>query len=108
VDDIEHGVLTAICDGHFGRDGRIGSLIWKGATDNNPTRIAVEHEYILCYARAKDDLEEQWSSATSETKELMLRQFDRIREESTSVAETETRFAAFAMKTRETRRSVSI
>ncbi|HOG28053.1 MAG TPA: DNA methyltransferase [Vicinamibacterales bacterium] len=102
VDDIEHSALVAICESHFSKDGRIGNLVWKGATDNNPTRIAVEHEYILCYAKSNSELEENWSTESSDTKELMLSVFDSIRKKTTSVSEREALFSAFATENRET------
>jgi adenine-specific DNA-methyltransferase len=101
IDDIEHSVLTGILDHHFGRDGRVGSLVWKGSTDNNPTRIAVEHEYILCYAKSKSDLDEHWSSATNEAKEAMLRKFEAICEQTTSIDERRALFESFAVENRE-------
>lgn len=101
IDDIEYCALTGIMDHHFGRDGRIGSLVWKGSTDNNPTRIAVEHEYILCYAKSKSELDEHWSSATNETKEIMLRKFEVICVQTTSIDERRSLFESFAMENRE-------
>lgn len=101
IDDIEHGALAAIMDRQFGRDGRVGSLVWKGSTDNNPTRIAVEHEYILCYAKSKSDLDEHWSSATSDVKETMLRKFETICEQVASIDERRALFESFAVDNRE-------
>ncbi len=101
VDDIERGALTTVLDGQFGRSARVGSLVWKGATDNNPTRIAVEHEYILCYAMSKDDLEEHWSSRTSDTKDFMLVAFQDICAKTASVKRREELFNAFAAEHRE-------
>ena len=31
------------------------------AADNNPTRIAVGHEYILCYAKREEEVPRVWS-----------------------------------------------
>ncbi|HBY20569.1 MAG TPA: hypothetical protein DEG71_06120, partial [Clostridiales bacterium] len=28
------------------------NIIWQTATDNNPSQISIEHEYILCYAKS--------------------------------------------------------
>ncbi|MCX7258536.1 MAG: site-specific DNA-methyltransferase [Polaromonas sp.] len=102
IDDIERDAMVALLDGNFGRDGRIGNLIWKGSTDNNPTRIAVEHEYILCYAKSKDQLNEHWSSATSQIKELMLSEFETISSKTTSITERRALFEIFAIENRET------
>ena len=37
----------------FNNDNWIGTIVWKNVTDNNPTNIAIEHEYIICYAKNK-------------------------------------------------------
>ena len=52
-----------ICDEIFGEENFVGSIIWKNATDNNPTNIAIEHESIHVYAKSKTMLETEWKSA---------------------------------------------
>ena len=47
-------------DDVFGEENLVGTVIWKNATDNNPTNISVEHEYILCFARKKEALPPIW------------------------------------------------
>lgn len=61
----------------FGEQNRIGTIIWKQGTDNNPTRIAVEHEYILCYAKRIEDVPRTWQGH-SQAKEWMLARFDEL------------------------------
>lgn len=51
IDDNEQANLKKLCDEVFGEENLVGQIIWKNATDNNPTNIAIEHEYILCYTR---------------------------------------------------------
>jgi adenine-specific DNA-methyltransferase len=51
----------------------IGTIIWKNVTDNNPTRIAVEHEYIVCFAKNKEMIQKIWKSRFSDVKELLVR-----------------------------------
>lgn len=51
----------------------IGTIVWKNVTDNNPTRIAVEHEYILCFSKNKDAVEKIWKSQFSDVKDLLVR-----------------------------------
>ena len=52
-DDNEVHNLRAIMNEVFGEENCLGKIVWqKVSTDNNPTRIAIEHEYIVCYARA--------------------------------------------------------
>ncbi len=51
INDIELFRLGMLMDEIFDEKNRIGVIIWKGSADNNPTQIAIEHEYILCYAK---------------------------------------------------------
>lgn len=72
IDDNEQANLKRLCDEVFGEDNIVGQIIWKNATDNNPTNIAVEHEYILCYAKEKDLLESVWKSYISDIKDIVV------------------------------------
>ena len=53
IDDNEQANLKLLCDDVFGEENFITQLIWKsksgGAADSS--YVAVDHEYILCYAR---------------------------------------------------------
>jgi len=51
----------------------IGTIVWKNVTDNNPTRIAVEHEYIVCFSKKKEAVEKTWKSQFSDIKDLLVR-----------------------------------
>lgn len=51
IDDNEVENLRKVCDEIFGEHNFIGQLILKTATDNNPSQINTEHEYMLCYAK---------------------------------------------------------
>ncbi len=74
INDIEMFRLGMLMDEIFGEQNRIGTIIWKQGTDNNPTRVAVEHEYILCYAKNIDDVPPVWQGQ-SQAKEWMLARF---------------------------------
>ena len=54
IDDNEQANLKKICDEIFGENNYIGTIVWQTATDNNPTQISIEHEYIICYSKKKD------------------------------------------------------
>src|ERR1035438_9327225 len=56
----------------FGEENAIGTLVWKGATDNNPTQIAMEHEYMLCFGRSKDAVAGVWKNLTDDAKQTLL------------------------------------
>ncbi len=73
IDENEQANLKLLCDYVFGEDNFLGTIVWNNATDNNPTNIAIEHEYILCYARNKESLESEWKSNISDIKELLIR-----------------------------------
>jgi adenine-specific DNA-methyltransferase len=74
INDIELFRLGMLMDEIFGEQNRIGTIVWKQGTDNNPTRIAVEHEYILCYAKRIEDVPRTWQGH-SQAKEWMLERF---------------------------------
>ena len=59
IDDNEQAQLKLLCDEIFGNQNFLGQLILKTATDNNPSQINTEHEYMLCYCSNKL-LQENW------------------------------------------------
>ena len=101
IDDAERSGLMFVCDSHFGIEGRVGNLVWKGATDNNPTRIAIEHEYVLCYSKSITDLEDRWSVQSSDIKDFMLSAYDAICTQTSSAEERVPLFEAFTEENRE-------
>jgi adenine-specific DNA-methyltransferase len=66
-----------LTDEIFGEKNRLGILVWKQAVDNNPTRIATEHEYLLCYAKNEAAVPERWEGI-SPAKEWLLRTYEGI------------------------------
>ncbi len=74
IDDNELYRLRNMLDEIFDRsENWIGTIVWKNVTDNNPTRIAVEHEYILCFSKDKAQVEKVWKTTISDVKELLIR-----------------------------------
>ena len=57
----------------------IGILVLQTATDNNPTQIKTEHEYIVCYVKNKQ-LQPFWTRR-SETAQLLLAEYLRIKKD---------------------------
>ena len=51
---------------------RIGTIVWKNVTDNNPTRISTEHEYIVCFSKSKNDTLAEWKSPVSDVKTKLI------------------------------------
>jgi adenine-specific DNA-methyltransferase len=80
INDVELFRLGMLMDEIFGEQNRIGTLVWKQAVSNNPTRIAVEHEYILCYAKDISSVPERWQGI-SPAKEWMLQKYQELRAE---------------------------
>jgi adenine-specific DNA-methyltransferase len=73
LDDNELYRLRLMLDEISGSsDNWIGTIVWKNVTDNNPTRIAIEHEYIVCFAKNKVNVEKVWKSRLSDVKDLLL------------------------------------
>ena len=72
IDDVEVASLRLLCDEIFGAGNRVGVIVWKNATDNNPTQIASEHEYVLCYAKDKRKIASEWKASSLEVKTMLL------------------------------------
>lgn len=72
IDDNEVHHLRKVCDEVFGEENWIGTIIWKNATDNNPTQIAIEHEYLVAFAKNKGSLEKEWKSKISDVKDVLI------------------------------------
>ncbi len=65
--------LRFLFDEIFGAPNRIGTIVWENATDNNPTNIAIEHEYVLCYAKNKSSSGIEWKSVNMAVKARLLK-----------------------------------
>ncbi len=72
LDDNEIGALQTVMNEIWGGKNWVGTIIWKNVTDNNPSNVVVEHEYIVCFARDKKHLPKEWKSPVSDVKELLI------------------------------------
>lgn len=72
IDDNEQANLKKLCDEVFGEENFVGQIIWKNVTDNNPTQITSEHEYILCYCKDKQQITAAWKSKVSDIKDILI------------------------------------
>jgi len=72
IDENEADNLKTICNDIYGEENFLGRLVWKNATDNNPTNIAIEHEYVLVYSRHRSDIEAVWKSTVSDIKDVLI------------------------------------
>lgn len=64
IDDHEEDNLRKLGHEIFGERNFLGVIVWRTATDNNPTNIASDHEYILAYARNLSQVG-KWESVSS-------------------------------------------
>jgi len=101
IDEHEVAALRQICFEVFGEENAIGSLVWKGATDNNPTQIAMEHEYVLCFGRSKDAVESVWKNSSDDAKTVLLTAYRRFKESSSDEAVLQRELRAFIKQNRE-------
>lgn len=73
IDDNEAANLKLLCDEVFGGENFIGNIVWKNVTDNNPTNVATEHEYIFAFAKSKNSIDKVWKSQLSDAKEVLVK-----------------------------------
>ena len=85
IDDNEVENLRKICDEIFGEQNFVGNLILKTATDNNPSQINIEHEYMLCYA--KNRIQQSNWTRISEAAQLIKEQYALLKTECSSIEE---------------------
>ena len=59
IDDNEQCNLKKVCDEILGEDNFIASLVWAAGRKNDSKYISVSHEYILCYVKSIQTLNER-------------------------------------------------
>ncbi|MBK1632251.1 hypothetical protein CKO31_16195 [Thiohalocapsa halophila] len=95
IDSNEYAVLHELLMRIFGKANSVGTIVWKGATDNNPTRVQFEHEYIECFVRDAETNAPVWSSTDIDARDLMLAEYERLKETLGSPEEIQTAFRLF-------------
>ncbi len=88
INDIELFRLGTLMDEIFGEANRLGMLVWKTQTDNNPTRIAIDHEYILCYAKRAEEVPPVWRGQSA-AKEWLMSTYERLAAQEPELARLE-------------------
>jgi adenine-specific DNA-methyltransferase len=101
INDVELFRLGMLMNEIFGEENHVGTVIWNGSTDNNPTRIGTEHEYVLCYAKNKSALAPVWNGRLSEVKNEMLGFYERLKATATSIKDIQTQFRDFVRENRD-------
>ncbi len=69
IDDNEAAQLKLLCDEVFGEGNFVGQMVWHNSSRNSE-QIAIEHEYIFCYATDKEKLG-IWKNSRPEATELI-------------------------------------
>ncbi|OYZ02130.1 MAG: hypothetical protein B7Y37_03215 [Sphingobacteriia bacterium 28-36-52] len=95
IDDNEVHNLRQILNEIFGEENFIAQIIWKNVTDNNPTLVNLDHEYILCYAKNKSSLPQAWKSYYSDAKDLLENKYQEFKKLGISIEEIEKRIKEF-------------
>ena len=71
IDDNEVHNLRCLMNEIFGEENFVAELVWKNSSRSNDL-VAVEHEYILCYAKVKSMLAaKKWRSIRPEAQDLL-------------------------------------
>lgn len=108
VDEHEVINLRMVLNEVFGEENAIGTIVWKGATDNNPTQIAMEHEYMLCYGKAKESVAGVWKNSSDDAKKLLLSEYERLKKNPIWVAsDIQREIRAFIKSNRESLSAVT-
>ncbi len=80
IGDDEVHTLGMLMDRVFLPRNRLGVIIWRNVTDNNPTRIANEHEYILCYAADEASQPAEWKVLSNPVKDRVTQAAEELKE----------------------------
>jgi adenine-specific DNA-methyltransferase len=75
ISDVELGRLLMLMDEIFDEKNRIAVITWRGSPDNNPSRVAVEHEYIVVYAKKEKKVPKVWTTPADEARDALMAQF---------------------------------
>lgn len=79
IDDNEQAQLKLLCDEVFGNTNFLGQIILKTATDNNPSQINTEHEYMLSYCSNRQ-MQGNWKRQAQGVKQI-LHQYKILKEQ---------------------------
>ena len=72
IDRNEMATFKLLLEEIFGAANWVGEIAWRNVTDNNPTNISLEHEYVLCFAKSKSALSPIWKTPYLDSKERLI------------------------------------
>lgn len=61
IDDNEADNLKKSCCEVFGEANFIAQLVWEGANKNDARQVGVSHEYVIVFAKSRQDVPREWS-----------------------------------------------
>ena len=61
IDDNEVDNLRIACREVFGETNFIAQLVWEGANKNDARQVGVSHEYVLIFAKNRQEVPREWS-----------------------------------------------
>jgi len=79
IDDNEVAQLRLLMDEVYGEENFAGQIVWQTATDNNPTQIATEHEYVLVYVK-NSNYQDYWETP-SEKGQIIQTKYEELKVE---------------------------
>jgi adenine-specific DNA-methyltransferase len=79
IDDHEVHNLRLLLNEVFGEENFIAQIILETATDNNPSQVAREHEYLLVYAKNKE-LQPDWFTESKKA-QLLEKHYQKLRKQ---------------------------
>ncbi len=99
IDDNEVALFKHLLHATFGDNNspqtnpHLGTIVWKNATDNNPTNIATEHEYIHVFCAGREDVAPVWRSPWSDLKDRVLAKGEELLSSGLSDEEVSAKYA---------------
>ena len=70
IDENEQANLKLLCNDIFGEINFAGEIVWKNSSKNDEDYISVQHEYILCYVKDKEQNIGNWKERKQGTDEI--------------------------------------
>ncbi len=99
IDNNEQENLKRICDETVGASNFVGELILKTATDNNPSQINTEHEYMLCYAKNRQT-QTNWLR-TSEAAKRIIERYEILKPKYDDISDIQTELRRWIKENRD-------
>jgi adenine-specific DNA-methyltransferase len=94
LDNNEAFNFKLIMDEIFQEDNFLGVIVLQTATDNNPSQISTEHEYMFCYSRDKD-YQSNWDAKSKEADSIQTKYIELKEELDGNIDEIQTRLRAW-------------